>query len=40
VKKEEPWFWLVGQPSGMTPAEEIAWSVEHKIVLFTFSDIY
>jgi hypothetical protein len=40
TKKEEPWFWLVGRPAGMTPAEEIAWSVERKIMLFTFSDIY
>lgn len=30
AKKEEPWFWRVGRPVGMTPAEEIAWSVERK----------
>jgi len=27
-RKEDPWFWTVGRPSGLTPLEETEWSVE------------
>jgi hypothetical protein len=31
TKKEEPWFWTVGRPSGLDPVEELAWSLESKL---------
>ena len=27
-KKEDPWFWTVGRPSGLTPKEQTDWSLE------------
>jgi hypothetical protein len=27
-KKEDPWFWMVGRPSGLTPKEQTDWSLE------------
>ena len=27
-KKEDPWFWTVGRPSGLTPKEQTGWSLE------------
>ena len=29
--KEEPWFWRVGKPSGLSDAEDKEWSVESKL---------
>ncbi len=28
TKKEEPWFWTVGMPNGLSEAEQTEWSVE------------
>jgi len=27
-KKEDPWFWIVGRPSDLTPKEQTDWSLE------------
>ena len=27
-KREDPWFWTVGKPSGLTPKEQTDWSIE------------
>ena len=29
-RKEDPWFWIVGRPRGLTKKEEAEWSVERK----------
>jgi len=28
VKTEDPWYWMVGRPSGLSPAEEAEWQIE------------
>lgn len=33
-KKEEPWFWMVGRPSGLSQKEEHEWSIESKFTKF------
>lgn len=30
TKTEDPWYWVVGRPSGLSPAEEAEWQVESK----------
>lgn len=33
-RKQDPWYWLVGRPSGLSPLEESAWSVESMLLVF------
>jgi hypothetical protein len=33
TKREEPWFWTVGMPSGLSEAEQTEWSVECKDII-------
>jgi hypothetical protein len=28
AKTEDPWYWMVGRPSGLSPAEEAEWQIE------------
>jgi hypothetical protein len=28
TRREDPWYWMVGRPSGLSPEEEIGWRVE------------
>jgi len=30
TKREDPWYWSVGRPSGLSTEEEAEWQVEHK----------
>ena len=30
AKREDPWFWTVGRPSGLSPREEAEWQIESK----------
>jgi hypothetical protein len=30
AKTEDPWYWMVGRPSGLSPAEEAEWQIESK----------
>ena len=32
-KKEDPWFWMVGRPSNLTPKEQTDWSIECESLL-------
>jgi hypothetical protein len=31
TKTEEPWFWTVGRPSGLSVEEEVQWSLEREL---------
>ena len=30
AKTEDPWYWMVGRPSGLSPVEEAEWQIESK----------
>jgi hypothetical protein len=30
AKREDPWYWMVGRPSGLSPREEAEWQIESK----------
>lgn len=32
TKKEDPWFWTVGRPAGLSPKEEQEWSLESMLI--------
>jgi hypothetical protein len=36
TRKEDPWFWMVGRPSGLSAEEEVGWQVECKSSLPPF----
>ena len=38
-RKEDPWFWHVGRPSGLTEAEDREWDIERKQCHMLNSDV-
>jgi len=40
TKKEDPWFWTVGQLAGLLPKEEKEWSLESMLIFKLLSYDY